>query len=44
MNAVIEREAARVEIQDVCAERDKVIRLAKTTEAARIQTVFQDAR
>ena len=40
MNAVIEREAARVEIQDVCAERDKVICLAKTRVAARIWIMF----
>ena len=44
MNAVIERDAARVEIQDVRAERDEVIRLAEAREAARIRTMFQTAR
>jgi len=36
MNAVAERDAARAELQDVRAERDEVIRLAETREAARI--------
>ena len=40
MNAVAERDAARAELQDVRAERDEVIRLVETREAARIQTVF----
>ena len=41
MNAIAERDVARVEIHDIRAERDEVIRLA---EAARIRTVFQAAR
>ena len=44
MNVVTERDAARAELQDVHAERDEVIHLAKTREAARIQMVFQAAR
>ena len=40
VNAVVERDVARAELLDVHAERDEVIRLAKTREAARIQTVF----
>ena len=44
VNAVAERDVARAEIQDVRAERDEVIRLAKAREAARIQTMFQAAR
>ena len=40
VNAVAERDVARVELQDVCAERDEVIHLAKTREAARIWIVF----
>ena len=36
VNAVAERDVARAEIQDVCAERDKVIHLAEAREAARI--------
>ena len=42
--AVVERNAARAELLGVRAERDEVIRLAKTREAARIQTVFQAIR
>ena len=44
VNAVVERDVARAEIQDVRAERDEVIRLAEAREAARIRTVFQVAR
>ena len=44
VNAVIERDVARAEIQDVHAERDKVICLAEAMEAARIRTMFQAAR
>ena len=40
VHAVAKRDAARAELQDVRAERDEVIRLAKTREAARIQTLF----
>ena len=40
MNAVAERDAARAELKDVRAERDEVIRLAKTREVARIWTMF----
>ena len=40
VNAITERDVARAEIQDVRAERDEVIRLAKVREAARIQTMF----
>ena len=40
MNVVVERDVARVEIQDIHAERDMVIHLAEAREAARIQTVF----
>ena len=36
MNAIVERDVARAEIQDVRAERDEVIRLAEAREAARI--------
>ena len=39
VNAVVERDVARAEIQDVRAERDKVVRLAEAREAARIRTV-----
>ena len=44
MNPVVERDAARAELQDIRAGRDKVIRLVETREAARIQAVFQAAR
>ena len=44
VHVVAERDAARAELQDVRAERDEVIRLAKTREAARIRTMFQAAR
>jgi len=44
VNAVVERDAARAELQDIRAERDEVIRLAENREAARIRTVFQAAR
>ena len=44
MNAVAESDAAKDELQVVHAERDDVIRLAETREAARIRTVFQAAR
>ena len=44
VHAVEERDVARAELQDVCTERDDLIHLAKTREAARIQTVFQAAR
>ena len=40
VNAIAEIDAARAELQDVHAERDEVIHLAKTREAARIRTVF----
>ena len=40
VRAVIERDAARAELQDVCAERDEVIHLAETRETARIRTMF----
>ena len=40
VHAVAESDAARVELQDFHAERDDVIRLAKTREAARIRTMF----
>ena len=40
VNAVAERDVARAEIHDIHAERDEVIRLAKTSEVARIRTVF----
>ena len=36
INAVAERYAVRVELQDVHAERDEVICLAETREVARI--------
>ena len=36
VNAVAKRDIARAELQDVRAERDEVIRLAETREAARI--------
>jgi len=42
--AVAERNAARVELQGVPAERDEVIHLAETREVARIRTVFQATR
>ena len=41
---VVERNAARDELQGVHAEQDEVIRLAKNREAARIRIVFQAAR
>ena len=44
MNAIVERDVGRVEIQYVRAKRDKVIRLAEAREVARILTVFQAAR
>ena len=37
---VVERNAARDELQGVHAERDEVIRLAKNREATRIRTIF----
>ena len=40
MNAIIERDVARVEILDIHAERDEVIHLAKAKEVSRILTVF----
>ena len=40
VHAVAERDAARAELQDVHAERDEVICLAETREAARIRTMF----
>ena len=40
VNAVAERDVARAELQDVCAKRDELIRLAKTREVARILTMF----
>ena len=40
VNAIVERDVARAELQDVSAERDEVIHLAKTREAARIWIVF----
>jgi len=43
VNAVAERDAARAELQYVHVERDEVIRLAETREAARIRTMFQAA-
>ena len=36
VNAVAERDVARAEIQDVCTERDEIIRLAEAREVARI--------
>ena len=36
VNAIAERDVARVEIHDVRVERDEVIRLAEAGEAARI--------
>ena len=44
VNVVAERDVARVEIQDVLAERDEVILLVAAREAARIRTVFHAAR
>ena len=44
VRAIAERDAARAELQGVRAERDDVIHLAETREAARIRTVFQAAR
>ena len=44
VHAIAERDAARADLQDIRAERDEVIRLAETREAARIQTMFQAAR
>ena len=41
---VVERNAARDELQGVSAERDDVICLIENREAARIRTVFQAAR
>ena len=43
VNAVVERDVARAEIQDICAKRDEVS-LAKAREAPIIQTMFQAAR
>ena len=40
VNVVAKRDAARAELQDVHAERDEIIRLAKTWETARIRTMF----
>ena len=40
VHAIAERDAAMAELQDVHAERDEVIRLIETREAARIWTVF----
>ena len=40
VNAVAERDVARVEIHDVRAERDDVICPIETREAARIRTMF----
>ena len=39
VHAIAERDATRVELQDVHAERDEVIHLAETREAARIRTM-----
>ena len=39
-----ERDASRAELQGVRVERDEVICLAKTREAARIRIIFQAAR
>ena len=36
VHAVVERDVARAELQDVRAERDEVIHLAETREVARI--------
>ena len=36
VHAVAKRDVARAELQDVRAERDDVVRLAKTRETARI--------
>ena len=44
VHAVTVRDATRAELQDVHAERDEVIHLAKTQEVARIRIVFQAAR
>ena len=44
VNVAAQRDAATAELQDVRVERDEVIRLAETREAARIRTVFQAAR
>ena len=44
VNAAVERDVARALIQDVCAERDEVIRLAEGKEVARVWTMFQAAR
>ena len=41
---VVERNAARDELQGIHAERDDVIHLVENREAARIRTVFQAAR
>ena len=40
VHAVAERDAARAELQDVRAERDEIIHLAKTRVVARIWIVF----
>ena len=40
VNVVVERDAARAELQEIRAERDEVIHLAETREVARISTVF----
>ena len=44
VDVVVERDAARAELQDVRAERDEVICLAETMEVAIIRTMFQAAR
>ena len=44
VHAIAERDATRAELHGVHAERDDVIRLAETKEAARIRTLFQAAR
>ena len=38
--AIIERDVARAKLQGILAERDDVICLAETREAARIRIVF----
>ena len=44
VKAIAERNSGSTELQDIRGERDEVIHLAETREAARIQTVFQAAR
>ena len=44
MNDVAKTDAARAKLQDIHAEKDEVICLAKTKEAARIHTVFWATR